>query len=132
MSDAAVIEIWTKYRGWAQRASAIKAGLDRWRLWTLVMTIAGAFLATLAGSLKGDGASNSLLPQALSAASAVAMAVAAFLSRSMLDPQVEREWIRARSLAEACKSEAFRFATTLPPYDGNDAEENWSRSSRSC
>ncbi|MDQ2695781.1 MAG: DUF4231 domain-containing protein [Pseudomonadota bacterium] len=121
MDDAALEEMWSKYRGWAARARAIKAGLGRWRFWALVLTVAGAVLATLAVSIKGLSASPMIWAQVLSGASGVAMAMAAFLSRSMLDPAIERQWIQARSLAEASKSEAFKYATRVPPYDQADA-----------
>ena len=51
MGNAALTETWRKYRGWAARARAIRAELDRWRLRVLGLTVAGAVLATLASQL---------------------------------------------------------------------------------
>lgn len=140
MAEAALEELWAKFRGWDQRARALKADLDRRRLLTLVLTVTGAFLATLAGqgeSLSGVGsgqlgeiagsvgAALKGLPadRLISGASAAAMAVAAMLVQPMLDPSKERQWIRARALAEASKSEAFKFATRTPPYHEADASQ---------
>jgi hypothetical protein len=48
------------------------------------------------------------------------MAVAAWLVKSIADPGRERQWVRARALAEAAKSEAYRYVAALPPYDAAD------------
>lgn len=123
--NPALAETWRKYRGWAARARAVRRGLDRWRLWVLALTVLGAVLATLAVQLQawfpGDQGSLAALARGLSAASAVAMAAAAYAGRSLLDPATERQWVRTRSLAESCKSEAYRFAAGVQPYQGNEA-----------
>jgi hypothetical protein len=128
MTSAALATAWRRYRGWARRARTIRKGLDRWRAWSLGLTVAGAGLGTLASQaplIQGLLPGHDLGPLAriLSGASAVAMALASYLARTMLDPASERQWIRARSLAEGCKSEAYRFACRVPPYDAADAEQ---------
>ncbi|MDR5752847.1 MULTISPECIES: DUF4231 domain-containing protein [unclassified Caballeronia] len=121
--DAALDLMWSKYRGWSARARTIRSDLDRWRLRTLALTVIGAVLATLASQLPGRLPNLQVVAQFLSAASAVAMALAAWAASSMLDSKVEKDWIRARALAERAKSEAYRYATRVPPYDGADASQ---------
>jgi hypothetical protein len=101
MSDAALAETWRKYRGWAARARAIRNELDRGHLWALLLTVAGAAIATLSArwGVWWPGAESEPVVRLLSAVSAVALAVAAWLSKSVLDPTRERQWVRARSLA---------------------------------
>src|SRR4051812_41179159 len=124
MSNAALAETWRKYRGWAARARAIRAEIDRWRLLVLRLTVAGAALATLASQLPawfGSTDRVGFIARVLSALSAVAMALAAYSGRSVLDPATERQWLHARALGESCKSECYRFAIAVPPYDGDEA-----------
>jgi SMODS and SLOG-associating 2TM effector domain 1/SMODS and SLOG-associating 2TM effector domain 3 len=124
MSNAALMETWRKYRGWAARARTIRAELDRWRLFVLRLTVAGALLATIASQLPAWFGSTDgvvLAARVLSALSAAAMAMAAYSGRSVLDPATERQWLRARALAESSRSECYRFATSVPPYNGEDA-----------
>ena len=123
-ANAALTTTWRKYRGWAARARAIRGDLDRWRLIVLGLTVAGAFLATLASQLPawfGTQGRIGVAARVLSALSAAAMALAAYFGRSLLDPATERQWLRARALGESCKSECYRFASRVPPYDGADA-----------
>jgi len=126
MTNPILAETWRKYRGWALRARGIRQQLDRGHRWVLGLTVAGAVLATLAARW-GVWTVTKDLPhavptaQGLSALSAVAMATAAYLARAVLEPERERHWVRARSLAESAKSEAYRFAVQATPYDGADA-----------
>jgi hypothetical protein len=122
--NAALAETWRKYRGWAARARAIRVELDRWRLRVLGLTVAGAVLATLASQLPvwfGSTEGAVAAARTLSALSAAAMALAAYSGRTVLDPATERQWLRARALAEGCKSECYRFAAGVPAYDGEEA-----------
>jgi hypothetical protein len=123
MDDAALELVWSKYRGWASRARAIRSQLDRWRLYALAFTVTGAVLATLAAQLPNWFADLTIVTRILSAASAVAMALAAWTARSMLDSTYEKDWIRTRALAERAKSEGYRYATRVPPYDSGDKSE---------
>jgi len=121
---AALAETWRKYRGWAARARTIRSELDRWRLLVLRLTVTGAVLATLASQLPvwfGNIDRVGIISRVLSALSAAAMAFAAYSGRSILDPAAERQWLRARALGESCKSECYRFAAGVRPYEANDA-----------
>jgi hypothetical protein len=114
--DASLELMWNKYRGWARRARTIRSDLDRWRLRTLLLTVSAA-------QLPGWLPKLIVVSQGLSAASAVAMALAAWAASSMLDSKVEKDWIRARALAERAKSESYRYAASVPPYDAADASQ---------
>ena len=119
--DAALKEMWAKYRGWSERARAVRKEIDDGRWWTLVLSITGAILATLATQIKLFYGEASLAPQVISGAGAITMAIVAFISRQLLDPSTEQRWIRSRSLAESAKAESFKYATKVAPYDRGDA-----------
>jgi hypothetical protein len=46
------------------------------------------------------------------------LGVAAFLTRELLGPEREGQWLRARAAAEAFKREGYLLAACAPPYDG--------------
>jgi SMODS and SLOG-associating 2TM effector domain 1/Protein of unknown function (DUF4231) len=121
--DQALDLAWSQYRGWAMQARTIRAGLDRWRLYALALTVAGAALATVASQWGAWFPSLAGGARFWSGASGVSMALAAWATRAMLDATTEKNWIRARALAERAKSEAFRYATQVPPYHGGAAAQ---------
>jgi hypothetical protein len=113
MIDAA----WDEYRGWAARARQLQAQLRRWNLASLASAVAAAVLSGLAAQLK-----DSSWATKAAVGAAVAATLTPLIGREMLSSAVERKWQRARALAEGIKSECFRFAARLAPYDGADAE----------
>jgi hypothetical protein len=121
--DIALDLMWRKYRGWAKLASEIRADLDRWRVITLGLTVAGALLATLATQLLGRFADAGAIARVLSVASAASMALAAWSANTMIDTVRERNWIRARALAERAKSESYRYVTRVAPYEGDNSSQ---------
>ncbi|WP_035514012.1 DUF4231 domain-containing protein [Paraburkholderia nodosa] len=121
--DSALDLMWEKYRSWAMCASTLRAELDRWRFITLLLTVAGAVLATLASQLPGWMANTGSIARILSAISAVSMALASWSANTMIDPTREKNWIRARALAERAKSEGYRYATRTTPYDDDKPEQ---------
>ncbi|MEM8714708.1 MAG: DUF4231 domain-containing protein, partial [Cyanobacteria bacterium P01_G01_bin.4] len=58
--------------------------------------------------------------------SAILLGVAAFLSSHVLDSQYEKQWVVARSQAEALKSQAYIYLVESPPYNGSDRDEKLS------
>ena len=58
MGNAALEEMWRKYRGWALRARTVRSDLDHWRLRVLTLTVAGAILATAAAQLSRYRSAN--------------------------------------------------------------------------
>lgn len=116
--------IWGEYRVWAATARDQKAQLFSWRLRVLLLTAVGALLGTLSNQITGVGtaASSWLSPRTLlGGLGGISVALATFFSREILQPERERRWIRARSMAEALKAESYFFRTGVPPYDAADA-----------
>ena len=60
---------------------------------------------------------------AMGLASAILVGLAAYYTKELLAPEQEKRWVRARSAAEAFKSETHLFLTLAPPYDTPDAAQ---------
>lgn len=127
------------YRQCAARSRALKDLLDRARYRVAQLTIAGAAFAAMAVE-PGDWlsltkwsyvqsnwpdlvASLPALSSVFGGASAICVALAALNTKQILEASFEKEWVMVRSIAEALKSEAFKFMTKAPPYSGDDAED---------
>lgn len=106
---------WDEYRGWAARSRQLQAQLRRWNRASLACAVAAAVFGGLAIQLGPPWA------RAAALGAAVAAALAPVIGREMLSSAVDRKWLRVRALAEGIKSECFRVAARLPPYDGPDA-----------
>ncbi len=122
--DSALAFTWGQYRVFAATSRALKTGLSAWRLRVLVLSITGAILGTLCQQSTGWGlAVNkfSWLPNFFGILSAIALGLAAYFGKELLDPEKERNWVRARSMAESLKAEAHLFAVNAHPYDKADA-----------
>lgn len=112
---------WDEYRGWAARARRLQADLRRWNLASLLCVTAAAFFGGLAVQLKDRDTAGSVI----AGLAAVAAALAPVIGREIMSSGVEKKWIRARALAEAIKSQCYRVAAGLPPYDGTDSAERF-------
>lgn len=113
---------WGEYRKWAAQSRKLKAQLVRWRVVVLALTIASAVLGLWAAQV-GSGEQSgdwSWFPKALGLASAAAIGLAGYFGKEILSPERERHWVQCRSMAEACKSESYRYATHAPPYNVDD------------
>lgn len=108
---------WGAYRVWAATSRNQKKELDNWRIRVLLLTVSGAVFGTLSQQLVGAWVGSTML----GLASAVFVGLATYFSKEILSPERERRWVRARSMAEALKSQAYRFCTQAPPYDAPDA-----------
>jgi hypothetical protein len=64
--DAALELIRSRYRGWTLRARTIRGELDRWRLYALALTVAGAVLTSRPPSFP-EGSRDRQGPRASSA-----------------------------------------------------------------
>lgn len=118
---ATLAHVWGQYRVWAHTSRELKKELTNWRTAVLILTVLGAVLGVLSSQIahfNGFGPWASKVPAFLSA---IAIALAAFFSRVALSPERERRWVTARSMAESCKPECFKFATYTPPYHESDA-----------
>jgi hypothetical protein len=122
--DSALAFTWGQYRVFAATSRALKAELSAWRLRVLILSITGAILGTLCQQSTAWGLAGgkfSWLPNFFGILSAVALGSAAYFGKELLNPEKERNWVRARSMAESLKAESYLFATNAHPYDKDDA-----------
>jgi len=121
--------LWEHNRAWAATARTIKASLDRWRSWTLILAIAGATFSTLGEQLKNSHPNpqwQSLLHAIAVAASlggAAAIALASYFAREALGGDRVQNWTKARSAAEASKAALYLYRASVVPYDGEDRDK---------
>lgn len=120
---SALAYVWGEYQTWAATARQQRTAITSWRFRVLLLIIAGAVLGTLSQYLPtSTTASAWLSPAGLTGIlSAIVIALATYFSREILSPDRERRWIRARSVAEAFKAEAYLFRAAVPPYDSATA-----------
>jgi len=122
--NSALTYIWGQYRTWAFTSRTYKSEVLRWRKTVLLLSIAGAILGTLCQQTSGWNSAPSWLPGFFGLLSAAALGLAAYFTREALSPDPEGRAVRARSAAEAFKSEAYLLAANVPPYSmANTAEE---------
>lgn len=117
---------WGQYRVFAATSRALKSELSAWRCCVLELSIAGAILGSLCQQSSGWGLAAgrfSWLPTLFGILSAIALALAAYFGKEILNPERERKWVRARSLAESLKAEAYIFSVQAKPYENTDAIE---------
>jgi hypothetical protein len=110
---------WDEYRGWSARARELQSSTQRWNTAALVSAAAAAVLGAAATQTAGDPG----LGKTLSLLAAIAAALTPILGKEMLSLGSEAKWIRARAMAEAIKSECFRFAARAGDYAKPDAED---------
>ena len=110
---------WRTYKQWAATSQSQKTRVTRAGLIVLGLTLAG----TLSGAIAP------VIPQALPFRgivpwiAAVALGIATFITTQLLNASEQQAWVKARALAEALKSECYKFAAAAPPYDRPDASE---------
>ncbi|MBA3379533.1 MAG: DUF4231 domain-containing protein, partial [Chloroflexia bacterium] len=124
--DAALEHAWGEYRVWAATARRQKADLFAWRLRVLLLTVIGAVLGTLSYQLEHQGDDDrfwDVSVPTLGILAGITVGLATYFSREIISPGRERHWVRARSVAEALKSETFRFRTGIPPFHEPGAPE---------
>jgi len=123
----ALASTWKRYRIWALAARELKAGLDLWRLWTLILAVAGAILVTL-GQQLGSLAAR-IAPWAATAGKVVglggaaAIALSAYFAREALSNDSVQRWTKCRSSAESLKASTYLYRAGVPPFDGPDRDE---------
>lgn len=111
---------WGQYRTWAATSRELKAVVSAWQFRVLTLLLVGAVSGTLSeqiGGLDLNGSNWSWLARVFGWFSAIALGLAAFFSKGILSPDRERSWVRARSVAEALKSQVYLFLAKTPPYD---------------
>jgi len=110
---------WAQYRTWAITSRAYQNDVTRWRNVVLILSIAGAILGTLSQqtTLWSVLKAPPLIATTFGLISGFALGLAAYFSQQALSPDPEAKAVRARSAAEAFKSEAYLLAANAPPYD---------------
>jgi hypothetical protein len=121
-SSSILSSLWNDYRDWAAFARKQKNSLFFWRKIVLSLGLGGAVLETLAVSNVG----NSFVVgnvNIFGLTGFISLALAAFLGRHALGGHPEMNWVATRSVAEALKSEAFKYCLRIPPYDQGDRDQ---------
>lgn len=122
-NNSALAYAWGQYRVYAHTSRNRKAKLTSWRRWVLILGIAGAFFGVLcqqAIQFEFDQTIWEKLPTFLGSLSALAFGLATYFGKELISPEQEREWIRARSIAESLKTEVYKFLTNTTPYSSAD------------
>ncbi|MEL7475620.1 MAG: DUF4231 domain-containing protein, partial [Cyanobacteria bacterium J06555_12] len=114
--------VWEEYRRAAKRSRQLKQKVNAYRISGLLLVVTGAILGVLASQLD----TLEQLSKIFAVASAILLGVAAFLSGHVLDSQYEKQWVVARSQAEALKSQAYIYLVQSSPYNGPDRDEKLS------
>mgnify|MGYP005841263621 CR=1 FL=1 len=119
-------DLWQTRNGWAVASQRFQAQTQFARHAQLGMIIAGAILATAAatGLFGVDNEAISAWERALAGLGAMCLTLVTVIQLRFLSiAQVER-WPRARSVAEAIKSEVFRFQAGAHPYEKTETDED--------
>jgi hypothetical protein len=112
--ESALRLAWSQQDIWSRTAQTLKTRLTTARVTALVLTIAGAVLATAAGQLPGGA---SALATSLAVAAAIAVGAAPLALRGA-DTKAVKNWTRARAASEAFKAEICTYMAGVAPYRG--------------
>lgn len=117
--ESALKNTWGQYRTWALSSRVYKNDVTRWRNFVLILSIVGAIMGTVSqqANLWNLLKTPQWLPTGFGLFSGFALGLAAYYSKEALSPDPEAKAVRARSAAEAFKSEAYLLAANAPPYD---------------
>ena len=113
--------VWSQYRTWAITSRALKARLTKSGLIVLYLTVGGTAIGALSPLLAVPA--NSLLTKVLPWVAAVSLGIAAYLTSQLLSESERQAWAKARAVAEALKSESYKYLTAAPPYDAPNAAQ---------
>jgi hypothetical protein len=112
-------QCWESYRGWAKCARDLKRRTRNWASLGLLAASASAIFGTWSAQMSD----NSRLLAILSAMAALAAVIPAWLRREAVQRETQSRWLRARCIAESIRSECYRFAAQIAPYDTDNADE---------
>lgn len=121
-----LLRTWADYRQTAARSRALKAQIQFARQRVLFLMIAGASFGALvvtSESWSGVLVEIPSLPKVFAAISAFCLGLVAVFSQNVLRTENEKDGVLLRSIAEALKSEAFKFMAKAPPYNAEDADD---------
>jgi SMODS and SLOG-associating 2TM effector domain 1/Protein of unknown function (DUF4231) len=124
--SSALTSTWNRFRTWDSTAVQLRISLDRWRLWTLILAIAGAVLVTLGqqlGSLVASLGPWAGLPgKVASLAGTAGIALSAYFAHEALSNENVQSWTKCRSTAESLKATIYLYRAGVPPFDGTDRD----------
>jgi hypothetical protein len=112
--------VWKRYRTWDLTSQNLKSSNEGWKRRVMVLALVGTALGTMApftGRLLGGGPWPVRIAGVIST---LCLALATYFAKELLDARHEERWTRARTAAEAFKSEAYKYIVQAPPYDGPD------------
>lgn len=115
-TDKIVQDFWDEHVAWSVTADRLKSRRVLWRTVALILTVAGAALETWASAISAPKSAIGLV-------GFVSLAFVPFITARFLTPERTRNWLRARSISEAIKSEVFCYRAAADPYAGQDAIE---------
>src|SRR5215471_11465137 len=127
-ASPALSTTWSHFRIWDLTADKLRGDLERWRLWALVLAIAGAVLVTLGqqlGSLTASiGLWASSAGKVINLLGAGSIALSAYFAREALSNEKVQGWTKCRSVAESLKATTYLYRAGVPPFDGTDRDQN--------
>ncbi len=125
--SSALTSTWNRFRVWDLTAVELRVSLDQWRLWTLMLAVAGGILVTLGQQLSSlaasIGPSAGPVGKVVSLGGAAAIALSAYFAREALSNENVQRWTKCRSTAESLKATIYLYRAGVPPFDGTDREE---------
>jgi hypothetical protein len=112
MNDQLVDEIWKRHKDWSVAASNIKASISFWRNTVLLLSISGAFFATLSSQIPDQ------VQHVIAWMSAALLALIPVITPRKLSAERTKSWVRTRSASESLKSEVYVYRAQAAPYVG--------------
>jgi uncharacterized protein DUF4231/conflict system pore-forming effector with SLATT domain len=106
-------QAWQWQSQWSQSAERLKRSLVRFRSIALGLAILAAVLVTLARQVDDFSSVGRILAWLAAACAAILAAV-----QAVSKPAKVEDWMRARSVSEAIKSEMYAYLAGVAPYRG--------------
>jgi hypothetical protein len=116
---AALEALWQKQSSWSRKADELKSERGSWTGPLVVATFIGVIIGTLAPLLKQWTEQlhwPAWLPIAVGLLGTALVSISTYLSKELLGPKENQDWIAARTVAEALKAEGYIYAAGAPPY----------------
>jgi hypothetical protein len=115
--------LWEQQSQWSSAADTYKGDLRSWNGPLILVGFIGVVLSTVTVYLVPQTTKPDQWTSwqfVLAVVGPVLVAVAALLTREILGPKTEQQWIKARKVSEALKAEGWIFAAGAPPYSDPD------------
>ncbi|HEX8701540.1 MAG TPA: DUF4231 domain-containing protein [Myxococcaceae bacterium] len=120
---------WKRYRAWAKTARQLKSAHERSYRWVTGLSLLGAIAGIIAHQI-GTPAVPAPAPapavsgvnHGVAVMSALCVAVSTYLAAKLLGKERETQWVQARGIAEAIKSQLYLYWMRVEPYQESSAE----------